>query len=308
MSVQRHPRAPRRRVAAAVGPARRGWQRRPPADYRLPVTRLKRLVFGEDGLKRGGLVGLLVLAGSLTWVLDVPGAVVDLFEGDPAPVTADVEIGPPTVERLPGGGALRFAANETDYIGVDGMGYIVPGPIRKVGKPPTDRPTGWRRWAYEQGGMDAPATTVRVTLRGNRDAPVAILDLEPVIERRLPVERGIRVKGQPSGCGPGERELRLSLDDGTITPATPGDAPPYEIGTGEHEFLHVIAFAGRGAYGWRLRVRVQAGDRKEWLVVDDGGRPFLTSALGEAKEWAWEPVNPAAPNPRFEWRRSGPPC
>jgi hypothetical protein len=272
------------------------------------LAKVRRAVFGNQELS---LVGLLVILGGLAWLLEVPAAVSDLFGPDPPPMPpaeASVELGPPTVAEV-GGGKIHFAADRSDYIGPDGFGFVVPGPIEKVGRPPTNDPSGWRRWAYSMGGMDGPATTVRMVIVRKARTPVAIVDLKPKVKPRAALRNAIRVKGRVSGCGITENELYVPLDKlGGGVESGAGQGPPYELQGSGQEFFDIVALARRRTYEWVLEVVLATGKGRKRITIKDGTQPFRTAALGDAPEYAWEPVDRTDESSRHRWVRSGPPC
>jgi hypothetical protein len=264
-----------------------------------------------------GILALATFLGAIAGALPVVDRITAKVKGPP-PVVSVAVSSPTTVDA--GKSQLRFATNTNDFFGPAGFSYVVPRSIELIGRPPSDKPSGWRGWAYAMGGVDGPATIVRVTLQGGSADPVLVDSMRIRIVKRGPRMRGTVVKGADGGCGELEATTVLFRLE---SPGEPEPLPrgykrlPYSLQKGEFGVFDVIAtsgvpsvggsFAGRAMYEWVLEVRLITGGREKTVAVKDGDKPFRTSAVGSSPQYAWEPP-PDQPGGAPSWQRSRPPC
>jgi hypothetical protein len=235
--------------------------------------------------------------------------IVDAIEGDPPPeppVNVNVASSPRTMKL--GASSIQIATNPDNFVGPDSLGFVIPRTLQEIGRPPADRPAGWRTWAYQMGGIDSPWTVAQITLQGNSPTPVLVQDLSVDIIRRGTPLRGTLVKGEPGGCGGIEpREVYIQLDERppTVQSGDPNRAAfPYSLRRGEFEVLNLIAFAGEAMYEWILNIGLLVDGENRTIKVDDGGAPFRTTPRPTGRQYAWI----RGPEGTFEWQPTGPPC
>jgi hypothetical protein len=267
-----------------------------------------------------GIVAVATFLGAIAGALPVVDRITAEVKGPP-PVISVAVSSPTTVDA--GKSRLRFATNTQDYFGPAGFSYIVPRPIRLIGRPPSDKPSGWRGWAYAMGGVDAPATIIRVTLQGGSAEPVLVESMRIRIVKREPRMRGTVVKGPDGGCGEVEPTVvRFRLPSSEPEPPPRGyKGLPYSLQKGEFGVFDVIAtsgvpsddysWAGRTMYQWVLEVHLITGGREKTVTIRDGDKPFRTSAVGSSPQYAWEPPSDETGLPlggRPSWQRTHPPC
>jgi hypothetical protein len=235
--------------------------------------------------------------------------IVDAIEGDPPakpPVSVDVQASTPRTVQL-GANSIQVATDPENFVGADSLGFVIPRTLQEIGRPPSDRPAGWRTWAYRMDGIDSPWTVAQITLQGNSPTPVLVQDMSVDVVRRGKPLAGTLVKGQPGGCGGVEpREVYVELDarPPTVESANPKRPPfPYALRRGEFQVLNVIAFADKAMYEWTLSFRLLVDGETHTIKVDDGGAPFRTTPRPK-RQFAW--LQDASGT--LGWQPSGPPC
>jgi hypothetical protein len=183
---------------------------------------------------------------------------------------------------LLGGGVLRVGPNPSPFNGPIGLGYVIPGSIGKIGSPPSDDAKRWRAWAYDQGGVDAFSTDVRTVFEGAPGGRIALDGIDIDVSKRRPPLAGTWVRGRDPHCPrPPRREIFVDLDSDPpqiVSSFTKreGKGMLYPLERGRD--FHVVAIAARGMYEWRLRLTLKEGNKRRTVPIDDGGRPFRTSA------------------------------
>jgi hypothetical protein len=231
--------------------------------------------------------GIPGLIGTYVWT-----EVRERIEPDPPLIHWNVRPAPPkTVEVA--GRQIRFAVDRANYVGLDAFSYVVPRPIDRIGKAPSEEPTQWKEWAYGMGGVDSPTTHVRVSLQGGSETTVQVAGVSVRIVRRHPLLDGTLLMGPPPGCGGIEpHELRIDLD--TSPPRILAEEPEdqdllFSLRQGEWEVFDIIATADKALYQWQLELDVIAQGRSETITIDNNGKPFVTSGSPDVPRFYWDP-------------------
>ncbi|WP_432124503.1 helix-turn-helix domain-containing protein [Streptomyces sp. C10-9-1] len=178
-----------------------------------------------------------------------------------------------------------------------GHTYLLDRAPDGVPPPPVQADAG--AWAKRLGAVDGGSTRVGVTVQGTGPATVVLEAVQVrVVERREP--RRLRAYRMSSGCGGAltprlfdvdldrPRPLARPLpgnDSGSVLPAAD---LPYTVSRAEPETL---LFEGRSVgcdCDWYLEVRWSSGGRSGSVRIDDGGRPFRTSAPAGGAAYAYD--------------------
>ncbi|MFJ3929973.1 helix-turn-helix domain-containing protein [Streptomyces sp. NPDC090029] len=178
-----------------------------------------------------------------------------------------------------------------------GHTYLLDRAPDGVPPPPVQADAG--AWARRLGAVDGGSTRVGVTVQGTGPATVVLEAVQVrVVERREP--RGLRAYRMSSGCGGAltprlfdvdldrPRPLARPLpgnDSGRVLPAAD---LPYTVSRAEPETL---LFEGRSVgcdCDWYLEVRWSSDGRSGSVRIDDGGRPFRTSAPVGGAAYAYD--------------------
>ena len=302
--------------------------RRGPPRPESTAQKLRNLLWGTPkrivGSIIAGTVAVATFLGAISGALPVVDRITAKLTGPP-PVISVAVSSPTTVDV--GKSRLRFATNTQNHFGPAGFSYIIPRPIGRIGRPPSDTPSGWRGWAYAMGGVDGPATIIRITLQGGSVEPVLVESMRIRIVKREARMRGTVVKGADFGCGelePTTVLFRLEAPDEPDPPPPGYKGLPYSLQKGEFGVFDVIGFAGRAMYEWVLEAHLITGGRVKTVTIDDGGKPFRTSAVGgpvgatgaydphrtangSSPQYAWQPASGQTGGPP-SWQPSRPPC
>lgn len=186
-----------------------------------------------------------------------------------------------------------------------GGGWVVPDPGSAVvpfPEPVTGPPTN---------GVQADGDAVTLTVRGRSGEAVVLESMWAEVVARRPAVRGVLL---PTPC---EGELtpryfgvdltrpaptakgRPGKDGGEALPAP---AFPFTVSDNDPEQFVVAASSPTEYVEWRLHLVWTAGDQRGEAVVDDGGRPFRTTALSAITATmcvSWEAGGWAAPSPEL---------
>ncbi|MGW1075458.1 helix-turn-helix domain-containing protein [Streptomyces sp. NPDC002537] len=172
----------------------------------------------------------------------------------------------------------------------------------KVPPPPARGATDG--WASALRAVPAGHLRMEVTVQGTGDTPVVLhgLNVHVVGSGKAPSWNGYTMG---AGCG-GELEpasFAIDLDDATPrprpVPGKEGERPttttdfPYKVSATDPQVLDIDASTLGHDVSWYLELTWTSGGRQETTVIDDHGRPFRTTALGNDRRY-W--YNAAGPN------------
>ncbi|MYS19904.1 hypothetical protein GTW78_06525 [Streptomyces sp. SID4948] len=134
--------------------------------------------------------------------------------------------------------------------------------------------------------------TVRLTLTGNRNQRIDILDIQPDIVRKTPPLSGTYVCAPPQG-GPSTMNMMFDMDRprpiardvgfGSNDEAIPGK--PFfgqrtiTLGDTEQQVVLARAFTAHHYVAFRLAVTYMLGATEKHTVIDDHGSPFQVTAI-----------------------------
>ncbi|GLF99839.1 helix-turn-helix domain-containing protein [Streptomyces yaizuensis] len=198
--------------------------------------------------------------------------------------------GPPAPVRKPDG-PLPFTVSTDQHAWEAGCNhtYLVD---RKPGAvPPPPVAADARPWASALGAVHGRDTLVRFTVQGRGEEAVVLQALRVrVVARRAPLP--YNAFRMDSGCGGAltERTFAVDLDKPRpVARPVPGvdgekDIPavsfPYRVSAKDPEVLLATATTAGCDCEWYLELEWSSGDRSGTTRIDNGGRPFRTSAAG----------------------------
>ncbi|WP_267244730.1 helix-turn-helix domain-containing protein [Streptomyces sp. PR69] len=242
-----------------------------------------------------------ILAAALATVAVVVGGVVavELAESD-AETGAERDAGEgrtPAAEAAPAPERPPLSWSADSHVWASGCGhtYLVDRAPADVPPPPVAQDA--RKWAADLGAVHGGDAITRVTVRPAKDAgPVVVQELHiRVTERREPLPWTAYAMDQ--GCGgaltpavykvdlDADRPVARPVDGVEVSGATgevkelPAPRLPYQVRADDPLVLRVEAQTARCDCDWYLELTWTSGERKGVLRVDDGGRPFRTSAV-----------------------------
>nr|EIF93563.1 hypothetical protein [Streptomyces tsukubensis NRRL18488] len=146
-------------------------------------------------------------------------------------------------------------------------------------------------WAGALGAVHGRETRVRITVQGTREEAVVLhgLQVRTAARREPPATGGVYRMDQGCGGVLTPRAFEVDLDrrrpvarsvagygeNGPI----PAVSFPYRVSLRDPEVLLVTANAARCDCDWYLELEWSSGGRRGVVRIDDGGRPFRTSAI-----------------------------
>ncbi|MFD3483994.1 helix-turn-helix domain-containing protein [Streptomyces sp. NPDC058665] len=166
--------------------------------------------------------------------------------------------------------------------------YLINRAPSAVPPPPNSQDA--RQWATALGAVHGNSSITQATLNAAAGAgPVVVQEVfVRVVGRRAPL--GWNAYEMSNGCGgsitpavfsvdlDASRPIVRPVDGGSEEGPLPAPRLPYQVTTGEPLVLRVEASTNGCDCDWYLEVRWTAGDRTGVARIDDGGRPFRTSA------------------------------
>ncbi|MFI9121400.1 helix-turn-helix domain-containing protein [Streptomyces bikiniensis] len=230
-------------------------------------------------------------------------------DGQGSPSSPTPSRGPsPTAQRpgapAPGGVPLRVGISSYNWDHPCGQYYLLdrdPGTV-----PPPPPPQDHRSWARSFGAVDGGGMRLELTATGRTADSVVINRVNVrVVGRSAALPWSAFSMGE--GCGSGVTPQTFAVD---LDRPQPGVRPvagqngdivvpakdfPYKVASDDPQVLRFDVTTKAHDVSWYLEVEWSSGDRKGTIRVDDGGRPFRTSATAGRPSYIWW-VDPG------EWR------
>ncbi|MGM1064097.1 hypothetical protein [Saccharothrix sp. Mg75] len=194
---------------------------------------------------------------------------------------------------------------------MEGIGgeYLFTSPIREIGKPPDglDSCDGRHKWARGKGGVDVNATVGRISVYAapGRSVELKAVQPKPTAESRDPAPGAIATC---PGRGGGPRVLGINLDTKKTGWGSDFDEASEEtfvslpVPAGETLVFDFAAFTQSRHWSYRIDLVLSVDGEEEVVSVDDGGKPFQTTAPtgGRSYQWVdddWLDVTPGQQDP-----------
>lgn len=177
--------------------------------------------------------------------------------------------------------------------GAVGGTYLLPGGIRKVGRPPTatDTCAGRYEWAHRLGAIDAGSSTIALTVTGHTTDVTRILAVEPLIvgTRGTAPTTGAVVTWAGRGSEPNVRYVNADLDadppsvvtsDGKGFPVR----PELQVTQGQAETFNLTASALQCDCKWEVVVHLMV---KGKAIDETFPRTGFFHTIGTLKSYRW---------------------
>ncbi|MYV65921.1 transcriptional regulator [Streptomyces sp. SID2131] len=208
---------------------------------------------------------------------------------DPAPTAS--RTGAPAT-----GVPLRVGISSYNWEHPCGQYYLLdrdPGTV-----PPPPPPQDHRGWARALGAVDGGGMRLELTATGRTSDSVVINDIHVRVVGRSPaLPWSAFSMGEGCGSGVVPQTFAVDLDrpqpgvrpvagqDGDIV--VPAKDFPYKVASHDPQVLRFDVTTKAHDVRWYLEVDWSSGDRRGTVRVDDGGRPFRTSATAGRPSYVW---------------------
>ncbi|MFM9444323.1 helix-turn-helix domain-containing protein [Streptomyces acidiscabies] len=181
-----------------------------------------------------------------------------------------------------------------------GHSYVIDQPPAQVPPPPMSQDA--RAWATAEGGLHGKETMVRISVQGRSDTAVVLEALRVrVVGRGTPAAGNAYAMDQGCGGSLTPREFAVDLDkDRPIAHSMPGNDAgtelpavsfPYRVSAKDPEILLVTARTTGCDCSWYLELDWSSQGRTGTVRVDDGGRPFRTTAITGLPRYVYDTQN-----------------
>ncbi|MEU0231967.1 MULTISPECIES: helix-turn-helix transcriptional regulator [unclassified Streptomyces] len=221
-------------------------------------------------------------------------------KGSPSPSATSPAPDPaPTVSRTgaPATGVpLRVGVSSYNWDHPCGQYYLLdrdPGAV-----PPPPPPQDHRGWARALGAVDGGGMLLELTATGRTSDSVVINDVHVRVVGRSPALPWSAFS-MGEGCGSGVVPQTFAVDLDRPQPGVrpvagkngdivvPAEDFPYKVASNDPQVLRFDVTTKAHDVSWYLEVDWSSGDRRGTIRVDDGGRPFRTSALAGRPSYVW---------------------
>ncbi|WP_406303561.1 helix-turn-helix domain-containing protein [Streptomyces sp. NBC_00885] len=215
--------------------------------------------------------------------------------GSPSPSSA-----PSRQEALPatGGVPLRVGVSSYNWEEPCGQYYLLDQAPDAV--PPPPAPQDNRSWARALGGVDGGHMLLQLTATGKTADSVVLNAVHVrVVARSAPLDW--KAYSMSYGCGGGITPQTFDIDlDAAHPPVKPvagqdGDTVvpakdfPYKVASDDPQVLNLDVHTEGHDVSWYLELDWSSGDRRGTVRMDDGGKPFRTSAMNGRTEYGYLP-------------------
>ncbi|MCX4818538.1 helix-turn-helix domain-containing protein [Streptomyces sp. NBC_01142] len=215
--------------------------------------------------------------------------------------------GSPSASRSPGRAAGPGAAGGVPLsVGISSYNWESPcGQYylldREPGAaPPPPAPQDTRGWARVLGGVDGGHLRLQLTATG-RTADSVVLNAVHVrvVGRNAPLAWKVYSMGE--GCGSGLTPQTFDIDLDAAQPrvkpvagqngdlVVPAKDFPYKVASNDPQVLNLDVHSEGHDVSWYLELDWSTGDRRGTVRVDDGGKPFRTSAIEGRPTYSYWP-------------------
>ncbi|MFF1306702.1 helix-turn-helix domain-containing protein [Streptomyces sp. NPDC058307] len=158
--------------------------------------------------------------------------------------------------------------------------FLVDSDPDKVG-PPAPGEQDAPRWAAAYGAVSSGEQRIALTVQGTGEETVVLNALHVrFLTKGAPLAWNDYSMGVGCGGGVGTKSFDIDLDNGspTVTAKNGQRDFPYKVSESDPEVFYVTARTKAHDVRWDLSLDWSSGGRSGTVHLDDGGRPFRTSA------------------------------
>ncbi|GFE18721.1 transcriptional regulator [Streptomyces glebosus] len=214
----------------------------------------------------------------------------------PGPERSDGPAASPAPEDDRGGTAPRVGVSSYNWDQPCGVNYLLQKSPDRV--PPPPPPQDFRGWARAEGGIDGGHLRLQLTATGRTADAVVLTSLHVrVVGRHTALPWSAYEMGNGCGGGITPRAFAIDLDDaqplakpmagqdGDIV--VPAKNFPFKVSTQDPQVLNLDLHTEGHDVSWYLEVGWSSGSRRGTISVDDGGKPFRTSAIKGREHYSY---------------------
>ncbi len=194
--------------------------------------------------------------------------------------------------------APQVGVSSYNWDGPCGAYYLLQQKPEHVPPPPPPQDT--RGWARALGGVDAGHLRLQLTATGSTDEAVVLTSLHVrVVGKRaaLPWSAYSMAEGCGGGVIPQSFDIDLDFDRPTTKPVAgqngdivvPAKDFPFKVSTQDPQVFNLDLHTEGHDVSWYLELGWSSGDRQGTVRIDDGGKPFRTSAIDDRERFSYWP-------------------
>lgn len=193
---------------------------------------------------------------------------------------------------------LRVGVSSYNWDSPCGQYYLLDQAPAAV--PPPPAPQDNRGWARALGGVDGGHMLLQLTATGKTADSVVLNAVHlRVVTRNAPLDWNAYSMGD--GCGSGVTPQTFDIDLDAAHPlvkpvagqqgdtVVPAKDFPYKVASNDPQVLNLDLHTEGHDVSWYLELDWSSGDRRGTVRIDDGGKPFRTSAIKGPTEYGYWP-------------------
>ncbi|WDT53601.1 helix-turn-helix domain-containing protein [Streptomyces sp. G7(2002)] len=198
-----------------------------------------------------------------------------------------------------GGAAPQVGISSYNWDEPCGVNYLLQQTPDHV-PPPPRAPQDTRDWARALGGIGGGHMLLQLTATGNTDDAVVLTSLNVrVVGKRAALSWPVYALGDGCGSGVTPQTFDIDLDDSQplAKPVAGQDGDvvvpaknfPFKVSTRDPQVLNLNVHTEGHDVSWYLEIGWSSGGQQGTVRVNDGGKPFRTSAIDGRKKYGYWP-------------------
>ncbi|GFE26446.1 helix-turn-helix domain-containing protein [Streptomyces nigrescens] len=198
-----------------------------------------------------------------------------------------------------GGAAPQVGISSYNWDEPCGVNYLLQQTPDHV-PPPPRAPQDTRDWARALGGIGGGHMLLQLTATGNTDDAVVLTSLNVrVVGKRAALSWPVYALGDGCGSGVTPQTFDIDLDDSQplAKPVAGQDGDvvvpaknfPFKVSTRDPQVLNLNVHTEGHDVSWYLEVGWSSGGQQGTVRVNDGGKPFRTSAIDGREKYGYWP-------------------